>query len=215
MNFKAFPIVFGALCAATPLLAQSNEVAIQVGRTVFEGRRIDFQGLPGEAFDESNGLAGGIVYNRKLVGGDVASLHFHLPLFAFEDQLPDESRFDQTNLDTSSLSGFITPGVMIRLLEPFPVQPYVFAGVGYARLARVNPVAVSGSLPTSRLELSDEGTWGVSMGGGLDVMLGKHFGIRGEVRGLTAGGKDNVIPGLTLNEPSTRWAATAGLAFRF
>jgi|GEM_PF-2594433 len=216
MRIQTLALWFGALlCAASPLAAQSNEIALQVGRTVFEGRRIDFSGLPGEAFEEENGLAGGIVYNRKVLGGNGASLHFHLPLFAFEDQLPEESRFDQRNIDTSRMSAFITPGVMIRLFEPFFLQPYVFGGVGYARIARLTPTAVSGSLPTARITLEDEGTWGVSMGGGVDVMLGRHFGIRGEVRGLTAGGKDTVIPGLTLDEPGTRWAATAGLAFRF
>ena len=87
--------------------------------------------------------------------------------------------------------------------------------MGYARTAEVLPEAVNGSLPTSRLMLEDNGTWGVSVGGGVDLMLGEYVGLRGEIRGLTAGGGDQVIPGLTLDEPSTRWSATGGLVFRF
>ena len=78
----------------------------------------------------SNGLAGGIVYNRKIVGGEVVSLHFHLPLFLLQDRLPDESRFDLSEADTSRVSAFITPGLQIRFLDPFFLQPYVFGGGG-------------------------------------------------------------------------------------
>jgi len=213
---KTTILLFAGLLAASPsVFAQSNEFAVQIGRTVGQGRSFEFTGLRGEVFEEENGLAGGFVYNRKMIGGDVASLHLHLPFFFLEDQLPDESRFDLSGTDTSRLSAFITPGVQVRFLEPFFLQPYVFGGVGYARTAQVRPEAVSGSLPTSRLALEDNGTWGVSVGGGVDLMLGDHVGVRGEVRGLTAGGSDQVIPGLTLDEPSTRWSATGGLVFRF
>lgn len=205
----------GLAVAATPVFSQSNEIALQIGRTVAAGRSFEFSGLPGEVFEEKNGLAGGIVYNRKIVGGEVASLHFHLPLFLLQDRLPDESRFDLSETDTSRVSAFITPGLQIRFLDPFFLQPYVFGGVGYARTAEVSPEAVNGSLPTSRLMLEDNGTWGVSVGGGVDLMLGEYVGLRGEIRGLTAGGGDQVIPGLTLDEPSTRWSATGGLVFRF
>lgn len=215
MQTRTLVLLIGALVGVSPALAQRNEISFQIGRTVSEGRSFRFSGLPGAVFEEENGFAGGLVYNRKILGGGGASLHFHLPLFLFQDRLPPDSRFDQTELDTSSASAFVTPGLQIRFLEPFFLQPYVFAGVGYARRARVEPETVGGSLPTSRVGLTDEGSIGASMGGGVDVMLGSHVGIRGEVRGLAAGGNDRVIPGLTLDEPSTRWAATAGLVLRF
>jgi hypothetical protein len=56
----------------------------------------------------------------------------------------------------------------------------------------------------------------VSAGGGVDILFGSHFGVRGEVRSLSTGTRQQVIPaGLVLNDPSTRWAATGGIVFRF
>ncbi|MBI1356017.1 MAG: outer membrane beta-barrel protein [Acidobacteria bacterium] len=216
MRINTVLLLCGGMLAAAPLLsAQSNELALQIGGVVSEGRRFEFSGLPGNVFKEDGGLAGGVAFNHRLLGGDGLSLHLHVPFFFFQDQLPSESRFDQSTVDTDSYSGFITPGLQVRFLEPFFLQPYIFGGVGYARIARVNPTTLGGSLPTSRLELENKGTWGASMGGGVDVVLGRHFGVRGEIRGLTSGGRDRVIPGLTLDDPSTRWAATAGFLIRF
>jgi hypothetical protein len=206
---KAILPLLLAAAAALPLAAQSNELAFQFGRTVGEGRRFQFSGLPDRVFDEKNGLAGGIVYNRKLVGGDGASLHLHLPFFLMENRLPDAPGAGVGFRDTSSATLFATPGVQVRFFEPFFLQPFVFAGVGYARVARGNPE------DDDRIVFENRGTWGVSAGGGLDLVFGRNFGLRGEIRSLTAGGSDRIVPGLTLNDPSTRWAATGGLVFRF
>ena len=208
-------LIGGLLCTAAPLAAQSNEIALQIGRTISEGRRFEFNGLPGNVFKESNSLAGGFIYNRRLAGSNLISLHLHLPYFYYRDRLPDDSRFNQTGLNTSVTSTFITPGAQVRFLEPFFIQPYLFAGVGYARVGRLTTSVVTGSLPTSRLELERERTWGTTIGGGVDVMLGGPFGLRGEVRGLNAGGADQIISGLQLDAPSTRWAATGGILIRF
>lgn len=198
------------LLLAAPLLAQSNELAFQFGRTVSEGRRFQFDGFPNNVFEEDNGYAAGIVYNRKIAGGDGVALNFHLPFFLFENKAPEGSFNQDVFRDTSSATGFVTPGLQIRFLQPFFLQPYVFAGVGYARVAQLTP-----SNGLDEIEFENEGTWGVSAGGGVDLVLGRHFGVRGEVRSLTAGGSDRVIPGLRLDDPSTPWAATAGVLFRF
>lgn len=198
------------LLLAAPLLAQSNEIGLQFGRTVSEGRRFQFDGFPNNVFKEDSGYAGGFVYNRKLAGGDGVALNFHLPLFVFENKVPGGAFNQDAFRDTSSATAFVTPGVQIRFLQPFFLQPYVFAGVGYAHVARLTPRnGVDG------VDFENQGTWGVSAGGGVDVVFGRHFGVRGEIRSLTAGGRDRVIPGLTLDDPSTRWAATGGVLFRF
>jgi opacity protein-like surface antigen len=203
---RLIPLLF----LVTPLLAQSNEIGLQFGKTVSEGRRFRFEGFPNNVLKEGDGYAVGFVYNRKLAGGDGVALNFHLPLFLFENKAPDGSFGQNAFRDTSSATAFLTPGVQIRFLQPFFLQPYVFAGVGYARVARVTP-----RNGPDDIRFENEGTWGVSTGGGVDFVLGRHFGLRGEIRGLTAGGRDRVIPGLTLDDPSTRWAATGGVLFRF
>ena len=216
MRNKSFLLVLGGLLSAAPLLlAQSNEIGLQLGRTIHEGRRFEFAGLPQNVFKEDNGWAGGLVYNRKMLGGKGAALNLHVPFFLLQDRIPEPNRFAQSSGDSSKVSGFITPGLQVRFLQPFFLQPYLFGGVGYARVGQVNAAPIGGSLPTSRLQLESKGTWGASVGGGLDIMLGRHFGLRGEARGLTSGGRDRVIPGLTLDEPGARWAATAGLVIRF
>ena len=198
------------LASAVPLSAQSNEISFQFGRTVSEGRRYNFDGFPNNVFKEENGYAGGIAYNRKLAGGDGVALNLHVPAFFFENKGPEGAFAGASFRDTSSATAFITPGVQVRFLQPFFLQPYVFAGVGYARAARIVP-----DNGLDDIDFENEGTWGVSAGGGVDLVLGRHFGIRGEIRSLTAGGWDRVVPGLTLDDPSTRWAATGGILFRF
>jgi opacity protein-like surface antigen len=204
-----FPLFL--LAAATlPLSAQSNEIGFQFGKTVSEGRRFRFDGFPNNVFDEGNGYAAGFTYNRKLAGGDGVALNLHAPIFVFENKAPDGS-FNQSSFrDSSSATGFITPGLQVRFLQPFFLQPYVFAGVGYARVAELTPRD-----GIDDISFENRGTWGVSAGGGVDLVFGRHFGLRGEIRSLTAGGRDRVIPGLTLDDPATRWAATGGLIFRF
>jgi hypothetical protein len=49
----------------------------------------------------------------------------------------------------------------------------------------------------------------------MDVMLGRNFGLRGELRTLTTGGSDRIVPGLTFDDPAARWSATGGIVFRF
>lgn len=205
---RTFPLVFTAvLCCTGSAFAQNNELAFQFGKVFSEGRRIQFESLPGEIFTEDGGFAGGIVYNRRLFGFGFGSFQFHLPFFAFENTFDsDFLDFD----DTSRVSGFITPGAQVRFFDNFPLQPYVFAGVGYARVARISPES------EDSFQFENDGTWGVSAGGGLDIMFGRNFGIRGEVRSLSAGSRDQVIPaGILLNDPTTRWGATGGLVFRF
>lgn len=196
--------------AALPLCAQSNEIGLQFGKTVSEGRRFRFQDFPNNVFEEGKGYAAGIAFNHKLAGGDGVALNLHVPLFLFENKAP-EGVFTQASFrDSSSATGFITPGLQVRFLQPFFLQPYVFAGVGYAHVARLTP-----NEGLDDIDFEGDGTWGVSAGGGVDLLFGRHFGIRGEIRSLTAGGNDRIVPGLTLDDPSTRWAATGGVVFRF
>ena len=198
------------LVSAVPAFSQANEITIQFGKVVGEGRRFSVDALPGQFIPEEAGLAGGIVYNRRIVGGRAASLHFHLPFFAFENTSSAANLPDNPLGDTSSLTGFTTPGLQLRLLDSFPLQPYAFAGVGYAYVARIAPDEGLRSLTVDH-----EGTWGVSAGGGLSVMFNSNFGLRGEIRSLTTGAASRIVPGLTLDDPGTRWAATGGLVFRF
>jgi hypothetical protein len=194
------------LCGATVALAQSNEIALQFGKVVGEGRRVQFESVPGQVFAEDGGYSGGIVYNRQLFGFGFGTFHFHLPFFAFENKFDN----DLIGTNTSRVTGFVTPGVQIRLFQDFPLQPYAFAGVGYARVARITPES------EDEFRFENDGTWGVSAGGGLDILFGRNFGVRGEIRSLSTGTRQQVIPaGLVLDDPTTRWAATGGIVFRF
>jgi hypothetical protein len=203
-------------CAAGTLMlplagfAQNNEIGLQFGKAIGEGRRITASAVPGRILAEEGEFAGGIVYNRRLLGKKILSLQFQLPVFAFENQTANTGIVGNPFGDTTSATAFVTPGIQVRLLENFPVQPYAFAGVGYARVARLTP---NSSLTSARFE--NEGTWGVSAGAGVDLMFGRHFGIRGEIRSLTVGSSDVVLPGLSLNDPNTRWMGTGGIVFRF
>lgn len=188
----------------------ANEISIQFGGVFGEGRVFRAEELPAVPFEEDNGYAGGIVYNRRIVGSDYMSLHFHLPVFFYENEFNGTTISGTTFNGSSSVTGFVTPGLLVQFLEGYAVQPYGFAGVGYAHVARLTPDEGLDSV-----DFANEGTWGVSAGGGLDVLFTEHFGIRGEVRSLSTGSDNGDIPGLEFSDPATRWGATGGLIFRW
>lgn len=196
-----------------PLQAQdlpANEIALQFGGVVGQGRFFTSQALPGRTLSQDGGLAGGIAFNHRMVGGGRAALYFHLPFFAYQNRFPATSIFGNSVSGDSSWTGFVTPGVMLRFFESHPIQPYVFGGVGYAQVAQLVP-----NQGLDSVQFNNNGTWGVSSGGGLDIMFTRHFGVRGEGRALTTGSSGVIVPGLTLTDSNTRFAATGGLVFRW
>lgn len=211
-------IWLGVLSATS--FAQNNDITLQGGGGLTGRHDVNLPlNLGTVRLQENNGYAAGIVYGRKLAGGEKAALWLQIPVFAVQARTPGVDVFD----NTTGVAGFLTPDAQVKLFPRSRVSPYGFFGAGYARVVDVG----IGSLSPFRSRVFDNGTWALTYGGGVDVKVVRWFGIRGEVRGFYTGSNNfPAIPELSsvpLQTPSTAGnldrrntaIATVGLQFRF
>jgi hypothetical protein len=206
------------LVAAALLPAQRNELSLQFGgalterRTLLTGRNL-IPGLDG-SLTEDNGYAGGIVYRVRLVRLGPAALMAELPIFIVQATntglipLIAEPIFG----DTSGVSGFITPGAILRLAPDSIVSPYAFFGAGYARVVEAQLTSTA----PARGVFANKGTWAMNYGGGADLRLARFLAIRGELRNFYTGSTSSA--GVVLPEEARQrntLLLTGGLVFRF
>lgn len=206
------------LFTAALACAQRNEISLQFGTTLTQRRSIALppglqQILGVDALREDNGYAGGIVYRVRIVRFGPAALMAELPIFLVQatntDLIPVIARPIFGN--TSGVSGFVTPGAVIRFLPDARVSPYAFAGAGYARVVEAQ---LTGTAPL-RGEFVNEGTWAVNYGGGADVRIFRFLAIRGELRNFYTGATGVAIPLPEETRQRNTLLITGGLAFRF
>jgi hypothetical protein len=206
--------------AATILPAQRNELSLQFGGTLTQRRTILLSGrnfgIPGleESLTEDNGYGGGIVYRVRLVRFGPAVLMAELPIFIVQATNTDvipllAERFFG---NTSGVSGFITPGAVLRFAPDSIVSPYAFFGAGYARVVEAQLVD---TFPF-RADFVNGGTWAINYGGGADLRLARFLAIRGELRNFYTG-STSIAGGLPPEETRQRntLLLTGGLVFRF
>jgi hypothetical protein len=201
--------------AAGLLPAQRNELSLQFGGTVTQRRSISLpsnvQSLLGtDALREDNGYAGGVVYRVRLARFGPASLALEIPIVIIQatntDLIPLIARPVFGNI-----SGFITPGAVLRFLPESRLSPYVFAGGGYARVVEAQLTSTS----PLRGTFTNEGTWAVDYGGGADLRLLKFLAIRGELRNFYTGETGIAIPIPGESRQRNALVLTGGLVFRF
>ena len=139
-------------------------------------------------------------FAHRLTSVHYLALAAELPIAgSFSSSIPTLSG---TTIARSYTALFITPGVRLRLAPSFPVSPYFAAGLGYARFNR--QLFNGGTSANNSLAFD--------VGGGLDINITSHFGLRGELRDFNSGGLglETVVFGRQNN-----LFATGGLVFRF
>lgn len=205
--------------AAAILPAQRNELSLQFGGTLTQRRAILLSGrnlIPGlqDSLTEDNGYGGGIVYRVRLVRFGPAALMAELPIFIVQATNTDLIPLLAQPIfgDTSGVSGFLTPGAVLRFAPDSIVSPYVFFGAGYARVVEAQLLSTT---PVQG-DFVDKGTWAINYGGGADVRLARFLAIRGELRNFYTGstsGAALVLPEETRQRNTL--LLTGGLVFRF
>jgi len=158
---------------------------------------------------------------RMTVGGSVAFLHHGL--FGLEVDYSAAPNFFQFtggtgNFDildlNSSVQTLMGNAVLSRSHGAF--RPYVVAGVGTIRVTLQSASDVFGDLTSNDT--------GVNIGGGAHVFLGKHFGLRGDVRyfrGLEPlddedpSTDDDFFDQQFTKEDFQFWRGSVGVTFRF
>lgn len=206
------------LLIAAAMPAQRNEISFQFGGTLTQRRTIDLPAVVqpfvgANALEEDNGYAGGLVYRVRLVRIGPAALLAELPIFIVQATNTDLIPLIAQPIfgNTSGVSGFVTPGAALRFLPDSRVSPYVFAGVGYARVIEAQLTSTS----PLRGRFANEGTWAVSYGGGADLRIAGPLSLRGELRNFYTGGVENAIPLPAETRQRNTLLLTGGLAFRF
>jgi hypothetical protein len=196
-----------------------NEISLQFGGTLIQRRTIavpsELQNLLGTtALREDNGYAGGFSYRLRVAGHGSVDALLEIPLFVVQatntDLLPVLVRPFFGN--TSGASGYLTPGGVVRFASRARVSPYLFAGVGYARVVEAELASTS----PLRGKLANVGTWAVDFGAGADLRIYRFLGIRGELRNFYTGHTQDEnlpVPGETRQRNTL--LLTGGLSFRF
>jgi hypothetical protein len=113
--------------------------------------------------------------------------------------------------NTSGVSGFITPGVVVRFLRESRLSPYAFVGAGYARVLEAQLESIS----PLRGSFEDEGTWAINYGVGADFRLIRFLSIRGELRNFYTGETGGAIPLPEETRQRNTLLITGGIAFHF
>lgn len=208
---RAFLLLF---LGAAMLGAQNNAITLQGGTTLTQRREIT---LPPNPFfgvlREDNGYAVALTYERRLLGGNVAALWLQVPITVVQatntDILPALARpfFG----DTTGVSGYVTPGALVKLLPGRRVEPFVFVGAGYARVVEAELT----SLSPVRGGSANRGTWAVTYGGGADLRIVRWFAVRGELRNLYTGETQGAIQLPEETRQRNTLVLAGGLSFRF
>jgi hypothetical protein len=210
-----------ALCvlASAVLPAQRNELSLQFGGTLTQRRTILLSGrnlqIPGvESLTEDNGYAGGIVYRVRFARLGPAALMAELPIFVVQATNTDLIPLIAQPVfgDTSGVSGFITPGAVLRFGPDSILSPYGFFGAGYARVVEAQLI----STDPVRGDFVDKGTWAINYGGGADLRLARFLAIRGELRNFYTGSTSSAafLPATETRQRNTL-LLTGGLVFHF
>jgi hypothetical protein len=197
---------------------QRNEISFQFGTTLTQRRSIalpsDLQPILGtRMLREDNGLGGGIVYRVRIITIGAAALLAEVPIFFVQATNADLIPLIVQPIfgTTSGVSGFITPGGVVRFLPRARVSPFGFFGAGYGRIVEAQVTSIS----PLRGRFTNEGTWGINYGGGADVRLFRATNIRGELRNFYTGSTQPVVVLPEETRQRNTLLITGGLAFRF
>lgn len=155
-----------------------NEVGLLLGgiatgtRTVLFPTRSDA--------DPGSGLTYEATYARRTVGGKVGVLYAE---FVFTATPLVEIKSSNLTLPRDYASLYLTPGVKVKFLPGARLAPYLAIGGGYARYT--GSQFLTSNQPNLGKRAINTGAF--DYGGGVDVRLFRHLGLRGEVRDFLTG----------------------------
>jgi hypothetical protein len=116
----------------------------------------------------------------------------------------EDFSFAKNFYDASTDGSVLTIMTNVRLSLPLgPIQPYIVGGIGLIKPhASNNPFQV----------FTSKSAFGTDMGGGLTIMFGQGFGVRGDIRRFNATSLTLLVfSGATVDF----WRASVGLTFRY
>ncbi len=180
-------------------MAQKHELALTLGGNFPKND----QSNPGNSF------AVGAQYDGRIFHVPTLQLYLDVPIVgATNTSFTSPSQLACAGCPTSIRdhyrSFFFTPGLKLKFGAPLvPFQPYVVAGVGVAHY----------NIPNTSFTASSSNKAVFEVGGGVDVKLVPHLGLRGEVRDFISGTPE--IAALTRTGQQHNIAPQIGLVLKF
>jgi hypothetical protein len=165
---------------APAVFAQESELAFVVGRLKPSDRSLSLN--PGPAVDTafSGAATYQINYARRMVNGELASLHFEIPVVvAPRTGVVSDNFF----LPRTYSTVIFTPGVKLKVFPGSGFSPYIVSGIGFGRFSS-SDTNINGSPNTGdRANTS----FVFNFGGGVDFNVLGPISLRGEVRDFMTG----------------------------
>src|SRR5262245_15477951 len=165
---------------APAVFAQESELAFVVGRLKPSDRSLSLN--PGPTVDAafSGAATYQINYARRMINGELASLHFEIPVIV----APRTGvKSDNFLLPRTYSTVIFTPGVKLKVLPGSGFSPYLVSGVGFGRFSS-SDTNINGSPNTGdRANTS----FVFNFGGGVDFNVLGPISLRGEVRDFMTG----------------------------
>ncbi|HZF41180.1 MAG TPA: outer membrane beta-barrel protein [Blastocatellia bacterium] len=176
-----FPALLLLIFAFAPaVFAQENELALVVGRLKPSDRSLSLDPLPPIKTAFSGAATYQINYAKRIVNGEVASLHFEIPVIV----APRTGvKSDNFLLPRTYSTLIFTPGVKLKVFPGSGFSPYVVSGIGLGRFSQ-SDTNIDGSPNTGD---HTNTSFVFNFGGGVDLNVLGPLSVRGEVRDFMTG----------------------------
>lgn len=191
---------------APAVFAQEHELAFVVGRLKPSDRSLSLNPVQTAEAAFSGAATYQINYSNRVVNGEVASLHFEVPVIV----APRTGvRSDNFLLPRTYSTVIFTPGLKLKVFPGGGFSPYVVSGIGLGRFS-ASDTNINGTPNTGdRTNTS----FVFNFGGGVDVNVLGPLSVRGEIRDFMTGTPSFNTP--FLNDRQHNLYVGAGIVLRF
>jgi opacity protein-like surface antigen len=191
---------------APAVFAQEHELAFVVGRLKPSDRSLSLNPVQTAEAAFSGAATYQINYSNRVVNGEVASLHFELPVIV----APRTGvKSDNFLLPRTYSTLIFTPGLKLKVFPGGGFSPYVVSGIGLGRFS-ASDTNINGSPNTGDRTNTN---FVFNFGGGVDLNVLGPLSIRGEVRDFMTGTPSFNTP--FLNDRQHNLYVGAGIVLRF
>jgi opacity protein-like surface antigen len=173
------PLIFAF---APAVFAQENEVAFVIGRLKPSDRSLSLNPVQSVDAAFSGAATYQINYANKIVNGELASLHFEIPIIV-APRTGVEVQSNNFLLPRTYSTVIFTPGVKLKIFPGGGFSPYVVSGIGLGRFS-ASDTNLDGS-PNNGDRTNTSFVF--NFGGGVDFNVLGPISLRGEVRDFMTG----------------------------
>jgi opacity protein-like surface antigen len=176
-----FPALLLLIFAFAPaVFAQEHELAFVVGRLKPSDRSLSLNPVQTVDAAFSGAATYQINYSNRVVNGELASVHFEIPVIVAPRVGVKSDNFFLPRTYSTLL---FTPGLKLKVFPSGGLSPYVVSGIGLGRFSE------SGTNINGTPNIGDRTrtSFVFNFGGGVDLNVLGPLSVRGEVRDFMTG----------------------------